>query len=520
MNTVKLPLHLREYEKKRVDKILFAHGLLYNEIISTLIKRIDIYHQSVDQVRENHTGKTGRLVRRKAYYSKLSILQKKYQLSKFDTMRLGASVWDKTNNALLTGKTVETVSQRAWTHCQGYLKKRNNKPGFKKPHHLSTIYGNGTRQNLRLSSQEINDLRELCSVKVLFSNQALNKKHYLSLKINWHKLSQPRREWLIDNWPKIKQVGIKKDYIRGEEKHYLLITLDCPAYRNKETEKRLRNKTGQSLAIDTGPKSSKAFNSKGESRVFQVSKREQVRLKQTAKQLTQSQRALDRSNRANSPQSYQKDGTLAKGAKLDNKSRHALRLKQRIKELHRKQAAQRKEAVLKLAKELTSKYDTVLMEACSYKAWQAYYGKTIKYHTPGLFQHLLGKELDRHGKSLKLLPLNYAFSQACLCGQKVKKPLSLREHSCSNQVCPTYQKTYQRDDFSARLMLLTNLYNLSPEDLHSGKLASMLTDRRYSPASKANIETLLNLSDSEHYSKKQKPRVNCPSQTKVKLKCN
>jgi hypothetical protein len=93
----------------------------------------------------------------------------------------------------------------------------------------------------------------------------------------------------------------------------------------------------------------------------------------------------------------------------------------------------------------------------------------MKLFTPGLFQSLLKQELELRDGILELLPLKYAFSQTCYCGAKQKKPLSQREHKCQSLDCPTKNISYDRDDFSALLMLtvLENKINLETyQDYH------------------------------------------------------
>lgn len=76
------------------------------------------------------------------------------------------------------------------------------------------------------------------------------------------------------------------------------------------------------------------------------------------------------------------------------------------------------------------------------------YGKSIGARAPGLFVELLRRKAEKAGGSVtEFNTQTTALSQVCICGAKVKKPLSQRIHSCE---CGVKQ---QRDIYSAYLAL-------------------------------------------------------------------
>jgi hypothetical protein len=493
MTTLKLPLNLEAHEIVEIDRRLLAHGMLYNAVIKAYLKRIDEYRSSpISQLKYS-----------KPNQAKKQKLKQQLGLSKFDVIKLAGRIARDSKNDLYDGLTVNQTAERAYKACQDYLITGKNKPVIKNPYHNHTVYGSGSRQNLRLvkirtdslmrgeqelehskrkrelvyetlqlgNSQKVKSVNELI---ISWSNRALPRHRHLRLLIDWRALSSSRREWLLANINHLRQVGITRGLIRGEWKYYCLIVLKTKAYRSEEYAT-----TGRSLGIDTGPMQSHGVDDQGEVFIFTPGEDEIEKYQEIEKRIASKKRKLDRTRRGNPvyQANYNPDGTINKGIKFDPKlrSNNAKKLGQEIAELSRKRQAVRQELIRKTVKELARDYDTIIVEKVNYSVWQRRYGKSMNLNTPGFFQQLLGMELSRHDKKLIQMPLNYAFSQSCVCGNKVKKKLSDRIHKCENKECPIYDQKHQRDQFSAFLMRVCHEYQLTPVDLHAGKLLSKLS---------------------------------------------
>jgi hypothetical protein len=458
-HVIKLPLHqLEAHQKRTLDKKLYAHGLIYNATLRVLLERIDKYHEECQK----------RGLESKDWKKK-NTLKRKNDLSKFETIRLAHSYKNNTINYLLDGLTVNQTASRAWLHCQDYLKYKKNKPRFKNPRKLKMVTGSGNRQNLRLvflkdsygqcakSAKWVNkdlasvqNTEDLKQVILGWSGRDTPHRKYSRLRVDWLKLPQVRREHVVKllQEGKLAQAGIKRELIRGEYKYYALLTFNALPYRQE-----LVKQPTDVIAIDTGPAQSKGVDSNGQAHHFKPADDQVISYKRVEKLIKQKQRALERSLRINNPDAYEENGVLKKGAKLNNWSKNAIRLRDDLHELYRKRRVLQKENILKTVKQITKEYQTVVMEKVSYRAWFSRYSKAMCLFTPGLFQKLLQNELSLREGELKLLPLQYAFSQTCYCSVKKKKPLSQREHACYNKTCPTKNKTYDRDLFSSLLML-------------------------------------------------------------------
>lgn len=492
-HVVKIPLRgLEEYEKRSIDKRLYAHALLYNATLGSLLNKIHIYHEELDKINKHS----------KVSWKRKNKLKRKYGLSKFETIQLGHEYKRNTGNALLDGLTVNQTASRAWTAAEDYLKYKKNKPNLKRPEDLNCVQGSGIKQNLRLiflkesygknqqidkwlsiSLSDVKSAYDLNRVILNWSGRDTPKRKHLHLRIDWLKLPQVRRNYLIKLLQnnQLIQAGVKRELVRGKLKYYILLTFKGNPYR-----KSLIKQPEGTLAIDTGPAQSKGVDSQGKTYHYQTSKESLNRFQVIEEKIKRKQRALERSLRVNNPECYQENGVLKKGARLKKWSRNAYSLKKDLHELHRKRRVLQKENTLKQVKKISQEHKTVILENVSYRAWFTRYSKSMKIFTPGLFQSLLEQELKlRDGKLVKL-PLAYAFSQSCYCSNKIKKPLSQREHTCQTSNCITNGKTYNRDLFSASLMLTVHENNLDKKTYQSTDWFAGL-----SPKARTTIETRL-----------------------------
>ncbi|MHB1766200.1 MAG: nuclease/transposase family protein [Gammaproteobacteria bacterium] len=164
------------------------------------------------------------------------------------------------------------------------------------------------------------------------------------------------------------------------------------------------------------------------------------------------QRAMDRSKRGSNPDNYNKDNTIKKpapGKRLQWVFTNGyLRLRARLKELHRVRAAYRRTEHGKLANRVVAMGNIVMAEQLSYKTFQRMFGTSVRDRAPGEFMgHLRRKAESAGGKVIEFSTRTTKLSQSCQCEAVVKKPLSLRWHDCPCGVCA------QRDLYSAYLGL-------------------------------------------------------------------
>jgi hypothetical protein len=165
-------------------------------------------------------------------------------------------------------------------------------------------------------------------------------------------------------------------------------------------------------------------------------------------------RKLDRQRRANNPDNFNLDGTIRKGRTNSRGSRQKLRWKRskgyietqaRIRELHRLVRETRKTVLNELSSIIAALSNSLKTEANGYKGWQKTYGKSIGNFAPSYFISDVMSKAERAGNETTKIPLQTALSQYCACGERRKKKLSERLHTCGCGVIS------QRDVMSAYL---------------------------------------------------------------------
>ena len=158
------------------------------------------------------------------------------------------------------------------------------------------------------------------------------------------------------------------------------------------------------------------------------------------------QRKLDRQHRAGSPDCFDTHGRHRTGRCPWMRCGEASATAARLLEAHRRQAQHRKSLHGNLTNRVLGQGTTIHVEKLSKVAWQKMYGRSVGFRAPGMFETLLWRKAANAGGSVVLInPYAGRLSQRCVCGQVVKKPLSLRVHACP---CGVRE---QRDVWSAFL---------------------------------------------------------------------
>ena len=121
------------------------------------------------------------------------------------------------------------------------------------------------------------------------------------------------------------------------------------------------------------------------------------------------QRKLDRQRRANNPQNYNDNGTIKPGRKHWNDSKEYLKTKQKISEILRKRAAQRKLSHQTLANEVVQMGDRFVVEQMSFKGLQARAKETAISEKTGRFKRKarFGKTILNHAPAMLIEMLRY-----------------------------------------------------------------------------------------------------------------
>ena len=183
-------------------------------------------------------------------------------------------------------------------------------------------------------------------------------------------------------------------------------------------------------------------------------------------QVRRLQRAQDRSRRATNPYCYDEQGRHIKGRRPRRKSKTYKARQRQLRKLQRRATAQRRTDAEALTRKVMTLGTRVAVEKTNHRAWQTSglkLGARMRFTRPGETYARLRAETALLGGAFLELPTgSLALSQHCLCGERVKKPLSQRVHHCEQcGLGPLH-----RDLFSAFLAHLILSYGLAPEDVN------------------------------------------------------
>ena len=164
------------------------------------------------------------------------------------------------------------------------------------------------------------------------------------------------------------------------------------------------------------------------------------------------QRKLDRQHRAGSPECFDSNGVHRSGRCQWERSGAAKKTVQALGEAHRRLREHRKSLHGNLTNRIIGQGVNVNTENLSKVPWQKRFGKSVNFRAPGAVETSLSRKAESAGGVVnKINPWNAKLSQRCVCGNIVKKPLSLRIHVC---LCGVRE---QRDIWSAFLTRHTSV---------------------------------------------------------------
>ena len=164
-------------------------------------------------------------------------------------------------------------------------------------------------------------------------------------------------------------------------------------------------------------------------------------------------RRMDRQRRTKNPHNYHSDGTVREGQMVWDKSGGQKRVEVALADLHRVTAAHRVSLQNGLAHQVLSMANVLISEKVNKRDWARLFGRTVGHTAPAMFEDRVGILAKASGGDLELVSTFTTYlSSRCLCGQRKKKALKNRKHTCGCRWVP--EGAYvDRDEFSAFLAM-------------------------------------------------------------------
>ena len=411
---VELPLVVRDADRAILQARYEAARQIYNACLGESLRRLRLKRQSQAFQVAKRIPKSQKAERQDAFRQVNETFGfREYALH--DWVKQFTKTW---LNQHIDASTAQKLASRAFKAVQEYAFGKRGKPRFKGQNQLDSVEGKSNKTGILWRETQV-------EWSGLVLPAIVNKRD----KVLVYSLQQP-----------VKYVRLVRRKLNGNVRFF--VQLVCEGKPYLKSDKHLLG-TGK-VGLDLGP-----------SMIAGVSPQQAFLLPFCADidpkyaELRRLQRKLDRQCRANNPDNYEVDGTVKTGKKVWQTSNRMRQTQTQVAELHRKQAAHRKSLQGQLVNLVLSMGDVIQLEKISYKAWQKNYGRSMGRRAPGLFvEHLTRKAASAGAKVHELPTKQLCLSQVCHgCGQKVKKPLSQRQHKCACGI------EAQRDLYSAFLAM-------------------------------------------------------------------
>ncbi|PGK52349.1 transposase [Priestia megaterium] len=290
----------------------------------------------------------------------------------------------------LNSAIAQKMATRAWNTFYKKLNGKAKRVQFVKRNEMRSFEGKANTSGWRYRNRTIVNGKTIISLRI--KEQDMYLQEALSMIENEAFFSYTTKQGGVKQAvTKVKYVRIVKRLIRGKIRYVAQLTVQGspPPKRNRDGSFKYsigKGRVGGDLGV-----SSVAIV--GENDVLLCTLAKEV--KNVSRDIRLLQRKMDRSKRASNPTNYCEDGTIKKGKKTWTFSRRYQLLRSQVRELHRKQAAIRKNSHQRLANQLLSFGDEHYWEDMHIQGLQKRAKKTEKSEKTGTF-----KRKKRFGKSI------------------------------------------------------------------------------------------------------------------------
>ena len=456
---VEYPLIVEKWQADILDKRFEIARKLYNELLSKTLKKYKemiktkVYRGLLDSIERDENGSAKKTKENKEIWSKINDIQKANGFTKYDMISMMTQIYKRYDTSI-DSNTVNAISQNVWSAWDKVLHGNGNKVHFKKYGDVNVLQGTTNKSGIRYIDGQVR-----------IGGRYVRP---LVLKVKLDKKDSFKMMALENN---IRYCAIVRKWVKTKYHYYVQITFKgvLPPKIDKHTGT-VKHTIGEGdVGIDIGISTVAVV---GENKVIfeeLASKVENIEAEK-ARLL----RKMDRSKRATNPDNFNEDGTIKRGVKLHwNFSNNYIKMRGKLKELYRKQAAVRKLEHEILANKIIEMGDNFYVEKMSFKdlakraekteKWangryksKKRHGKSIGDRAPAMLLEIINRKLLSYEKELqKIDTVSVKASQFNhKTGEYTEKPLSARWNNIEGD-------EVQRDLYSAFL-----IQNVS-EDLKS-----------------------------------------------------
>ncbi|MFZ1029706.1 MAG: transposase [Limnoraphis robusta] len=416
---VEIPLKISDKDARVLVSRFEAGRQLYNACLGEAMRRQKLVKQS-KKYQEART-----LKKCKARTSAFKEVNQVYGYSEYDLHSYCTTIRNSWIGEHIDSNTAQKLATRAFNASFRVAFGQAKKVRFKGKNQLDSVEGKTNKTGIRWINETL-----------VWGD--LQLKPYLTTydPVMIHGLNS-----------RVKYVRLVRRRIGGKTFYYAQLVCEGKPFPKP------KNSIGQgTVGLDIGPSTIAIVGDKSAKLTLFASE-----LKLAEKRMSQLQRKMERSKRANNPSNYNPDfinkrgrkkkGTIKKCRHTWNNSHSYQKLRNALADLERKLAAHRKSLHGKLVNEILSFGNNIKLEKLSYKSFQKNYGKSVRKRAPGGFVSHLKRKAESAGALVtEFSTKTTKLSQTChQCGSVKKKNLSDRIHQCDCGIL------CQRDLYSAFL---------------------------------------------------------------------
>ena len=369
-----------------LDKLEKTAKAVYNDCLNECLKR---YHKLIHDKEYQKLLKAYKTSNNKKKLNKqLNDIALSYGYSEYSMHEYVKKPYEYFNKKLGSHEC-QKIATRAFKTIEKLRYHQADKVNFKSKFDSFSLEGKSSTSKLHYC----NDNLSICYGKYKYKLKIKRNDIYAQLA-------------LLD---KIKYVRIYSKTIRGKRRWFVqLILKGTPPGKNRQY-----GNSSKVQGIDIGT-STIAVVSNDKTEMIELA----PNCKENEHKIKVLSRKLDRSRRANNPDNYNNDGTIAKGKHKWYKSKNYIKIQAKLKDEYRKLSVKRKQSHEILANQIIAESTDIRVEKMNFKGLQKRsfkttinkngkinskkrYGKTIKNRAPGMLLSIIDRKLKYKNLELK-----------------------------------------------------------------------------------------------------------------------
>lgn len=397
---VQFPLIVEKWQADILNKRMEIGRKIYNSLLGKTLKKYNEmiktreYKSLVNSLERESDGRvksTDKSKKNKEIYKQINALRVEYKISEYD-FHSDVKPFQKYYKKHIDSFTAQKIGTNLWKSYEKFLFGNGKQIHFKKYDTFNSLEGKSNKSGIKFRNDKIEWNGLIIPVKIDYDNYYENE----AMKSD------------------IAYCRIVRKFIRGKYKFYVQIVFRGvpPVKINNETEKIKRTIGFGDVGIDIGT-STIAYCSKDELKILELANK----VRDTSKQKRVLLRAMDRSKRATNTNNFNKDGTVKTGTKNWIFSNRYFKLKNKLKDIYRKESDIRKYQHECLANHIISLGDKIYVEKMNFSGLRRRsknteknsqgkfkrkkrFGKSLGNRAPSMLLEIIDRKLKYYGKEL------------------------------------------------------------------------------------------------------------------------